>query len=396
MPSSAYRELFRIPGVRWQALGGFVAQLTQGASGIGIILVVRSATGSLALGGAVVGALSLAAGFARPIQGRVIDRRGSRAVMVACGVVHPSALAGIVGLAHVHAPGVLLVALGALSGAALPPVSTSMRVEWGLALAGSDRTAAYSLVYLCQELSILVGPLILSAVIAAANASLALIVVAALSLAGTLAFAALLPGRRERSQLDSIRPRGVLREPGMRALVGIAVLVGAVAGGLEVAAPTVATAHHAPAASGLLIAALSIGGIVGAAIYGSRRWRAPPGRRLVLLLAGLTTALGLTIPTAGLVLLGALLLLAGLAFNPSLTTISLLVDPQVSPGSAGEAFGWLSFGLAGGTGAASAITAALTRPAHPQTAFLITTIFAAGATAVAGWVIGTGRTRASR
>jgi MFS family permease len=168
----------------------------------------------------------------------------------------------------------------------------------------------------------------------------------------------------------------------MRVLVPTAVLVGAVIGGVQVGVPTFATAHHAPAASGLLVAALSIGGIAGAAIYGGRRWRLPPTTRLLVLLAALTVATAITIPATGLVALGAVLALAGLALNPSLTTISLHVDWHVSPASAAEAFGWLSTGIATGTGAASAVAGAVTHPGDPRPAFVVATVAAVAATAL--------------
>jgi MFS family permease len=381
--SSAYRELFRQPALGWQALTGLLAQITQGAWGVGIILVVRGEGRSLALAGSIVGALAIVAGVARPIQGRIIDRRGPGPLLAVCGVVHSAALVGIVGLAHAHAPAIALIAVGALAGAALPPVTSSERAIWGTVVAESERTAAYSLVYLTQQLAILGGPLLLAILIELANASVALIAVAAVACLGSLAFAALLAAVPiEHGTHEADREPSLLRQPGMVLMIGVAAMTGGVIGALEVASPTLATAHHAPAASGLLIAALSVGGIAGALLYGGRRWRMGPSGRLVLLLAALTAILALTIPVDSLVVVGALLLLAGLALNPSLTTISLLVDQYISRASAAEAFGWLSLGISGGTGAANAITAALTRPQHPQTAFVLAAAAAAAATAL--------------
>jgi MFS family permease len=381
MASSPYRVLLRSPAVRRQALGGLLAQTTQGAAGIGIILVIRSHGGSLALAGVVVGALSIAGGVARPVQGRFIDRRGPRGLMAATGIVHPAAVGAIVALSDAHAAGAVLVALGVLAGAALPPVSTCMRVAWGAATPDGDRTSAYSLVYLTQELAILTGPLLLSAVVAASDSSAALVTVAAVTCAGTLGFAASLPPTLERSETSPPEHGGaVLRAPGMRTVLPAAALVGAVIGGVEVGVPTFAAAHHAPAASGLLIAILSIGGIVGAAIYGARRWRLAPTGRLLALLAALTVATAIAIAAPGLIVLGAVLALVGLPLNPSLTTISLLLDSHVSPSSAAEAFGWLSTGLAGGSGLASALAGAVSRPAQPRPAFVVAAVAAATAT----------------
>jgi MFS family permease len=377
--SSAYRVLLRSPAVRWQALGGMLAQTTQGAAAVGIILVIRSHGGSLAIAGVVVGALSVAAGLARPVQGRLIDRRGARGLMAACGIAHPTALAAIVAEADGHVPAIALVATGVVAGATLPPVSTCMRVVWGSAAPG-DRTAAYSLVYLTQEVAILTGPLLLAALVATADASVALVAVAAVTCAGTLGFAASLPDDTARRRSPPPQRGGaVVRAPGMRALIAAGSLVGGVIGAVEVGVPTFATAHHTPAATGLLIAILSIGGIAGAAIYGGRHWRLRPTGRLLVLLAALSVAVAATIPAPGLVVLAAVLALAGLPLNPSLATISVLVDAHVTPASAAEAFGWLSTGIAGGTGAASAIAGAVTRPDQPRPAFIVATVAAVGA-----------------
>ncbi len=370
--------------VRFQALAGLTAQVTQGAGGIGIILVVREHVGSLAIAGAVLGALSIAAAAARPLQGRVIDAGGGAGLMALCGMVHPGALAGIVGLSLAHAPGWALIALGAVAGLALPPVSTAMRVAWGERFPSDDRTAAYSLVYLTQELSILAGPLLLSGLIALASAAVALLGVAAVSAVGTLAFAASIAGHgasRRARRKDRDRGRGVFRSPGMPALLTIAALVGGVVGGLEVATPVFASEHGAPALAGVLIALLSVGGIAGAVTYASRTWSAPPSRRLPALLAMLAGAAILMIPAGSAWLVGALMLLCGVSLNPALTTLSLLVERRAPSHAAAEGFGWLSTGFAGGTGAASAIAGMVAHHGHgARSAFVV----AAGAGVAAG------------
>jgi MFS family permease len=383
LSSSGYRTLLGLPAIRWQMATGLLAQVTQGAGAVGIILVVRQHAGSLALAGGVVAALSIAAGVARPLQGRLIDRRGSREVMAFCGVIHALALAGIVVLSDTHANGGLLVVLGCLAGLALPPVSASMRVEWAEVVAGDDHTATYSLVYLTQELAILAGPLMLAGMIAAASASLALIAVAAFAAAGTVGFAASVRSPSDPGSPHAALSGLVLRIRGLQLVLAVALLVGGVIGALEVAAPTLATAHHAPAAAGLLIASLSVGGILGAVIYGSRRWRARPPARLLQLLALLTAALALMIAAHGLLAVAALLLLGGIALNPALTTFSLLIDQHVSAQTAGEAFGWLSTAIAGGTGAANIIAAAVAQHQHDaRAAFVVAAIAGAAATAV--------------
>src|SRR5262249_49678697 len=152
-------------------------------------------------------------------------------------------------------------------------------------------------------------------------------------------------GRATESALTEPRPHHraphVLTQRPVRVVLSIALLLGGVIGAIEVAVPIFATGHDAPAAAGLLIAAVSLGGIAGATIYGSGSWRAPPRQRLVLLLALMTVWLAILVPADTLVLAGVLLLLVGIPLNPALATFSLLIDRHVPEGTAAEAFGWL-------------------------------------------------------
>jgi predicted MFS family arabinose efflux permease len=304
--------------------------------------------------------------------------------MAVCGVTHAAALAGIVGVAHAHGPGWSLLALGVVAGFAEPPVSTTMRVEWGGAVATDERTAAYSLVYVTQELAILIGPLVLAVLIAASSASLALLAIAALTAAGGLGFSVSIGTPSGRGAPPAGSSRTLLGTHSVQLLLAVALLLGAMVGALEVAVPTLAAAHHAPAAAGVLIATVSVGGIIGAGVYGSRRWRTGPARRLLALLALLTASLALLTAAHSLVWVGALLLIAGLPLNPALATLSLLVDQHLHGRAAAEAFGWLSTAIAAGMGGGSAIAAAIAqhRPSA-QPAFIAAAIAGAAATALA-------------
>jgi predicted MFS family arabinose efflux permease len=224
---------------------------------------------------------------------------------------------------------------------------------------------------------------VFAALVAVASPSVALLAVVALSTVGTLSFAgSLRSGDTDRAAARPEARRAALRYGGMRLLLLVAVLLGGVIGGIQVAAPTFAAGHHARAAAGVLIAAVSVGGIVGAGIYGSRRWRSPAAARLVVLLGALTAIVALAGLAGDVVVLGGFLLVAGLPLNPSLTTLSLLVDQHIPASAAGEAFGWLSTGLAGGTGVGSAIAATLAQ--HQRDARTALTVAAvAGAASVA-------------
>jgi predicted MFS family arabinose efflux permease len=169
----------------------------------------------------------------------------------------------------------------------------------------------------------------------------------------------------------------------VRVLVAVAALLGALLGGLELGVPAISAAHDAPAASGLLIAALSVGGVLGALAYGAVRWRSLPAVRLLVLLGSLTVPIAAMILLPDLVALGVLALLAGMSINPALTTISLLVDQHTPGRTAAEAFGWLSTGIAVGTGAGNAIAGvAAQNRGDARPAFIVAAVAAAAATVV--------------
>ncbi len=374
------RTLWRTPRIRGQAFLGLFAQITQGAAPLGLVLVVRHTSGSLAEAGVVSAALWISAAVARPLQGRLIDRRGARMVMLVCGPVHAAGLIGLVAAAQSGAGAWSLVVLGAISGAALPPVSSSMRVEWGRLLPADERTAAYSVVFLTQELAILFGPLLVAAIVALQSAELALVVAAVIAGTATIAFA-FVSGTGGGDRNKAIAARSA-RSAALPILLTATFLVCMTLGAMQVAAPALAIARGAPALGGVLIAALSVGAIVGALLYAGRRWNRDPSIRLLALLcvvAIAATPLALAPP---LVAVGVLLALVGFALNPVFTTTSLLIDRHSRHRTA-EAFGWMSTAAGGGTAAGNALAGVLAQHNGVSTAFLSAAIAAYAAVLVA-------------
>jgi predicted MFS family arabinose efflux permease len=362
------RALLREPGLRLQAIGGLLAQLTQ-TGGLAIVLVVQQTGGSFALAGAATAAFAIGAGVSRPVQGRLIDRRGARDVLVASAALHTVSLWGIVAVAKAGGVPWALVGLGALAGIGLPPVSQSMRVAWARALgADRDRTAAFSLITLVQEAAILLGPLTIGALIALASAPAALAVVAGASGLGTLVLAISIS---DRGRVGAVARRaGVLDSPGVRLVLALELLFGVGLGAIEVAIPALAVERGEPAASGALVAVLSVGGIGGAAAYGARGWQITAADRQPILFGACAVGLApLALGPAALVA-GALLLLTGIPLNPALTTMALMIDEH-SPRTAAEAFGWASTAGAAGAALGSGLGGVLAQGGGASPAFAL-------------------------
>src|SRR4029450_5419255 len=142
---------------------------------------------------------------------------------------------------------------------------------------------------------VLLGPLILAAVVAGASAAAALLVVGGLAAGGAFVLAAMM-ATPERPQGRTAR-QFALRSSGVRIALAVTVLFAVVLGATEVGIPALSDERGVPAVSGLLLAAISVGGILGAIWYGSPGWSAGPAATLVGLLALLTLAIGALIGT---------------------------------------------------------------------------------------------------
>jgi len=349
-----------------QGAAGLVAQLTQAAAGLGIILVIREAGGSLSLAGASAGAFLIATGAARPVQGRMMDRYGPPRVLVPCALLHIAGWVGLVAWTQLEGATWPVLFLAIPIGLGEPPVSASMRIAWGRMAETEDRTAAYSVVTLTQELAVLLGPLVLAAVVALASAAAAVLVVGGLASAGTLVLARVIPSRPHLDPAE--RRRSALRSPGVRLALAVNLVFATALGCVELGIPALAGGRGAPAVSGLLLGVMSVGGVLGAIIYAARRWGWSASGRLVALLAVYAIALAPLVATPAYALMILPLLLAGAAINPIVTTVALLVEDHAGAAAA-EAFGWQSTSLALGSAAGNTLSGPLAQSGGPEAAF---------------------------
>jgi MFS family permease len=363
-----------------QGAAGLVAQLTQAAAGLGIILVVREAGGSLSLAGGAAGAFLIATGAARPVQGRLIDRHGPPPVLIPCAAIHLAGFGALVAWTQLVGATWPVLLCAVPIGLGEPPVSASMRIAWGQMADPEDRTAAYSVVTLTQEGAVLLGPLLLAAIVAVASAAAAVLVVGGVSSAGTVVLATVMP---RRLHVDPPSERGsAMRSRGVRLALVVNLFFALALGCVELGIPALTGERGVPAVSGLLLGVMSVGGIVGAIVYASRRWGPMASARLALLLGLYAVALAPLIATPSFALMILPLLVAGAAINPIVTTVALLVEDHAGAAAA-EAFGWQSTSLAVGSAAGNALSGPLAEHHGASAAFAAAAIAATLATFLA-------------
>lgn len=350
----AYVEFLRRPHA-FRLLGGtLLGRLPNGMGALAIVLFTRAHGGGYTLAGVLSAAYGLAMAAGQPVLGRAMDRFGQPRIL-ASGAV--AAAAGFAMLAVVGLRPLPVAISGVvLAGFATPPLEAGLRALWPSVLAGPDEVhAAYALDAAAQELLFTCGPLL---VIAAASVSegLALVFTGLLGVAGTFVVTSSGPSRTWRGEGGGGHWAGPLRSPGIRVLIASLTCVGVALGVVSVAVVTYSDARHVSYASGLLLALMSAGALLGGIVYGRRPREGPAYRRLVLLMAGLAAGY---LPLAWAPPFPVMPLLAvcsGLFLAPVLACTFTFVDRLAPRGTVTEAFAWLvtAFGVGSAVGAALA------------------------------------------
>ncbi len=387
MIPAAYRPLLAMREARLPLIGSTIGRLPLGAAGLAVILLVHGTTGSFAQAGLVEAAVTIGAGVGLPVQGRIIDRTGQTVVLAVTQTVSAIAAIALVLTARADASLAVLAAFGFAFGAFIPPLSMCMRGLWGSLIEDEQRRqSAYSLDAVIIEVAFIGGPLITAGIVAVASPSPALLVSAALELAGSFIFMASTASRQWRGDGGSTHWAGPLRSVGVRVLAFTGACFGFGIGALMLALTAFATHEGSRAAAGLLISGQSLASMVGGLWYGSRVWLAPLERRYVIAFGVMALGYLPLVAASSLASMGALIVLTGFALAPASAIEYSLMDRVAPPGNSTEAFAWLITATVVGVGLGEAICGAVVSSGHISIGLLIATAgaFAAVGAAFAG------------
>jgi MFS family permease len=357
-----------------------LARLPQGMSSLAVLLLVRESTHSYAAAGVAVGAEALMSAASAPVIGRLIDRLGRERVLVPCALSYALALALLVVAAQAHAGGAVLVVLSALAGALLPPIAPTVRALLRDVFAEeSVRERAYALEAVAQELIWIAGPLIVAAVIAFASPAIAVLLLGAQSVAGTLLFVRAPLARRPGADVDPSGRAGALASRALRGLLVPIALMGSALGATEVGLPALALHAGSRSDTGVLLALWSLGSMTGGLWFGGRVWRASLWTRYAVLLVAAVACTAPLIAARSLAAGAVCTVLSGLTIAPVFSCQYALVGHSVTPGTETEAFTWVTAALVTGIAVGSAAGGGLVSAAGFSSAF----VFAVAATACA-------------
>lgn len=347
-----YTALLQAREVRQIFAASLIGRLPIGITGLAILILVQSSTGSFAQGGAATGCYVAGLAAIAPLLGRLIDRYGPRLILIACSLLFPAALAALVGAVQSNGPAWMTLAFATSAGACFPPITVCMRTYFKQRFMEDVLlSTAYSLESVLIELIFIVGPMLVAFFVAFASAATAVWASAAFGGAGALLFVRS-PALRAWRIEPSPAPRllGPLAEPGFIPLIGVVLCYSTAFGLMEIGITAYATEKRDVALAGVLLGLMSAGSAFGGIAYGSRSWRFPLPRQFATMLALMAAGLALLSLRWEPLPFALLSVFAGVVMAPALIIQSMLVAKTARPEYATESFTWSTSALLAGVG----------------------------------------------
>lgn len=301
-------------------------------------------------------AFSLAEALIGPQLARLVDRFGQTRVLPFCLLAHGAAIAGVLASTTSAAQ----IAAAICAGAVVPQLGALSGARWAHLLRGEradELPTAFSLESLANATAFLLGPVLVTSLGAAGDATLASAIAAGLILGGGAALTAQrrTAPRPARDCAGHARTGRTLLRPYFFLLALLNLAIGLYFGTMQVSVASFATGHGVPGAAALIIAASSLSGLLSGWVYGLRQHRVPARRQLVVATAYLTgTALLLPLAPSA-IWLGAAVIGTEAAVPPTLVLLNVLTERAVHPTALTQAFTWNNSASAAGSALAASL-----------------------------------------
>ena len=350
--TTGYRSLLRTPGAAAFFLTAAVGRVGIAMTGLGLVWLLHARTGSYTTAGLAAAGFALAEALIGPQSARLIDRFGQTRVLPFCLLAHGTAIVGVL----VSTTQVTAIVAATCAGAAVPQLGALSAARWAHLLRDNrpdDLPSAFSLESLANATAFLLGPVLVTALGASGNTTLASALAAVLILGGGAALATQhrTAPKPERASLRS--ERSPLLQPTFLLLALLNVAIGLYFGTMGVSVSAFATSHNIPSAAAPVIAAASLSGLFSGWYYGLRRRGTPPRRQLIIATTYLTAASALLplAPTA--IWLGVAVVAAEAAVPPILVLLNVLTEKSIRPSVLTQAFTWNNSASAAGSALAA-------------------------------------------
>lgn len=342
-----FADLMRAPGLARILAAQLAARFPAGMYSLGVLMHVERTQGSYTAAGLVLAAFSVGMAVAGPLVSRQLSRFGTLPVLLTTLIISVTAVVALA-IWPVPLPGQM--ALGAVAGAAMPPVIPTVRTLYPKLAPQRLLTALFSFDAALQEVIWVIGPVAITFMVATMGSQNALLVVAVVQVVGGLLFI-LAPRVRSLRIPPSTRQFGrVLANPSVILMaVASLLMIGSFS---AVEAALVATFGDGSIDAGLVLAISSVGSLIGGLLAGNRplsRWS------LALRMAIVVAGFGLAALVSGFWWLSIALFIAGLGIAPALAAVSSVIAGSVPFSDTAEAYGWIGTGQLLGASVGSAI-----------------------------------------
>lgn len=352
-----YMSLLKDKKIRTIFFFSLLGRLSFAMVTLALLLGVEANTGSFAIAGISTGAFGLANVISSPYLARMVDRWGQKIVLNFLAFPYSVGLIGmsLLFIAQTNKTWVF-VAFSALIGLFMPPLGSAMRVLWASFTPNVQaRTKAYSLDSVGADLIYITGPVIISVVVTVISPTIGLVLSAVLAIIGTagMTFGSFSRSISTKQKAPATKDRP-LKQPGFILMLTAIVSSGIVLGFIEVAVPGFAIEQNSPGLSGLLLAVLAVGSLLGGLLYGHFTWKSSLAHRLIVTCFLLTTLCGTLAFSVNIFMLSFGLFIVGVFLTPCLITSFLLVDFLTSSEVKTEAFVWVNTAANAGQALAAA------------------------------------------
>ena len=348
----SYTAVLKRPGVKRILLSQLAARWAFGMMSLGIVIHVQRITGSYTIAGLTLGAETLGAALAGPLLGRLITRLGVARVVGTAAVIGALALVGI-GLSDGSAPA-LLITLGLVVGLTSPPIQQVVRPIYPSLITKEQTNHLFALDANLQEVIWVVGPIVATLIAANAGSEWAIYAMSAIQVAGCFFFISNREVRAAKFEPSKRRLGGVLKSRVVLSNIAMGALLVATFGGAEVGTVAVITDRNI---SGLVLAALSLGSLVGGFAFGHRaKTKYALSKFFTLSLIGYS--LNFFAPENP-VWIAICWFVAGLGVAPVFATLASIIAIKLNPSESVEAYGWINTGQLIGYSSSAALAGIL-------------------------------------
>ncbi|MGI5174940.1 MFS transporter [Dactylosporangium sp. CA-152071] len=379
---TGYRQVLAVPGMASLLGISLLARTAITADVMALTLyVVLGLDLSYAAAGGVAAALTAGLALGGPLLGRMIDRRGTRVVLLATAAVQVVFWMSVPVLPY----GVLLGA-AFVAGLLMVPAQSVTRQAIAAMTTAGQRRAAFALESVQGELSYIVGPSVVILCAAQTSPDVVAWGVGAAIAAGGAGIAVLDPPVRAEGEADAAAagrpPRRQWLGAAMIAVLIMAVGTTTLLSGVDLAiVATLTEAGQVSWAAGV-VAVFGVASVAGGLIYGALP-RPLPTWLLLGLLGLVTIPAGLASgwPSLCVAVVG-----AGLLTAPTLSTVADTVSRLAPAGARGEATGLQSSAQSAGFALGSPVVGVAVDLSTPAGGFAAAGL-AGVAAALTGWLL---------